>query len=260
LLTFSQISNLTVIFIISVPSPRLLYLPGAPHIHFTTYTREEALKIVVKEPPQIFLGPIEDLDYGEEEAAEDNDWLWSRYIAVVWDSIGKGASRDLKSFTAVCHKLWRPFVQPIVDGTFGTRDFSKLLVSRRTIFQGEDFLTGNKMKQKKTEQGKSVEKRIGLFFCPVWPHSSLTSAANHELPYYTKFILCAAYLASYNPSRQDKIYFMKTTERKKRKRGGAIGGRASKHRKVRTDNPDRKLPAYHISDTKTSFEPFTILA
>src|ERR1700748_363908 len=55
----------------------------------------------------------------------------------------------------------------------------------------------------------------------------------HELPYFTKFILCAAYLASYNPPRQDRIYFMKFSDRKSRKRGGGgVHGRMGKHRKV----------------------------
>jgi hypothetical protein len=30
-----------------------------------------------------------------------------------------------------------------------------------------------------------------------------------ELPYYSKFILIAAYLASYNPARTDKRFFLK---------------------------------------------------
>jgi hypothetical protein len=108
-------------------------------------------------------------------------------------------------------------VQPIVDGTFGTRDFTKLLVSRRSIFQREEFLTGNNAlapKQDLTSTGGAQKSAV------------------HELPYYTKFIICAAYLASYNPPRQDRIYFMKTTERKRRRRGGTGGGRVSKHRKV----------------------------
>lgn len=36
------------------------------------------------------------------------------------------------------------------------------------------------------------------------------SACTHvELPYYSKFILIAAYLASYNPARTDKRFFLK---------------------------------------------------
>jgi origin recognition complex subunit 5 len=95
-------------------------------------------------PQQIFLGPVDpSYDYGDEEAAEDSVLLWGRYCTVVWDSLAKGAARDLESFRAVCHKLWRPFVQPVVDGTYGTRDFSRLIVSRRAIFQNEEVLTGS---------------------------------------------------------------------------------------------------------------------
>ena len=41
-----------------------------------------------------------------------------------------------------------------------------------------------------------------------------------DLPYYTKFLLIASYLASYNPPRFDVRYFAKVAdEKKKRKRG-----------------------------------------
>ena len=54
-----------------------------------------------------------------------------------------------------------------------------------------------------------------------------------DLPYFSKFILCAAYLASYNPARQDPIFFMKSTEKKRRRRGGGgTPGRVAKHRKI----------------------------
>lgn len=59
--------------------------------------------------------------------------------------------------------------------------------------------------------------------------------AVHDLPYYSKFLLCAAYLASYNPQRQDALFFMKANEhgRKKRRGGTAAGSkRPSKTRKI----------------------------
>jgi Origin recognition complex (ORC) subunit 5 C-terminus len=119
-------------------------MTGVPHIHFPPYARSETLKIVSNSPQAIFLTPIDPkLDYSDEEAAEDSIWLWSRYCGVVWDSLAKGAARDLDSFRSVCLKLWRPFVQPIVDNTYGTRDFTRLMVSRRMIFQSEEVLMGD---------------------------------------------------------------------------------------------------------------------
>jgi origin recognition complex subunit 5 len=58
----------------------------------------------------------------------------------VWDALAKGAARDILSFRSVAEKLWRPFVAPIVDGMFGTRDFSRLMVAKRALFQSEDVL------------------------------------------------------------------------------------------------------------------------
>jgi origin recognition complex subunit 5 len=92
-------------------------------------------------PPPIFLTPIDSgIDYTDEEHEEDSAWVWSRFCVAVWDSLGKGAARDLESFRAACHKLWRLFVQPIVDGMFGTRDFSRLLVNRRPLLRSDEAL------------------------------------------------------------------------------------------------------------------------
>ena len=53
--------------------------------------------------------------------------------------------------------------------------------------------------------------------------------AEVELPFYAKFLLIAAYLASYNPPRFDVRYFAKSAEeRKKKKGGGTRKGRVDK--------------------------------
>jgi len=140
-LTINKIPNLTTIFIVSVPSPRLFQRPGVPHIHFPPYSKDEIIQVTAMSASPIFLTPIDpNINYTDEEHDEDSKWLWSRFCAVVWDSLGKGAARDAVSFRDACQKLWRPFVQPVVDGTFGTRDFSRLLVNRRSLFKGEEAI------------------------------------------------------------------------------------------------------------------------
>lgn len=44
------------------------------------------------------------------------------------------------------------------------------------------------------------------------PPSGLSAHTHVELPYYSKFLLIAAYLASYNPARTDKRFFLKVEE------------------------------------------------
>lgn len=115
----------------------------------------------------------------------------------------------------MCDKLWQPFVKSIQDGTFGTRDFARLMVAKRGLFQAEDALIDS-----------VIERRPGDSTKPI----------NHSLrdmPYYSKYVLCASYLASFNPARQDQIYFMKMHEKKRRRKVlGVAAGRQSKHRRI----------------------------
>ncbi|KAI9759400.1 MAG: hypothetical protein M4579_002389 [Chaenotheca gracillima] len=234
----AQIPNLTVVLILTCPRPRFLHGAGIPHVHFAPYSRPQAISILSATPRKIF--EQDDVpqfqsssgEAGEETQDEDDDedsaWVWTRFCGAVWDSLAKGAARDIVSFRSACHRLWRPFVAPIEDGTYGTRDFSKLMVARRAVFQGEDAL---------------VERVVG----PAKPRSAgkagaaVTKAApqtpSHELPYYSKYLLCAAYLASYNPARQDPMFFMKSTAANKKKRKGrvakpSIGANINKRRKI----------------------------
>lgn len=41
------------------------------------------------------------------------------------------------------------------------------------------------------------------------PPVGLSAHAHIELPYYSKFLLIAAYLASFNPARTDRRFFLK---------------------------------------------------
>lgn len=52
---------------------------------------------------------------------------------------------------------------------------------------------------------------VHLTHC-IYVPSGLSAHTHVELPYYSKFLLIAAYLASYNPARTDKRFFLKVEE------------------------------------------------
>ncbi|MCJ1244277.1 hypothetical protein MMC30_001475 [Trapelia coarctata] len=214
------IPNLTIVLIVTAPRPRFLHLAGVPHIYFPPYDRSESLTILSRMPQPIFSTTSTEEDLPEEiflERQEDDAWLWSRFCGAVWESLGKGAARDIMSFASACGRLWEPFVQPIRDGLYGTRDFSKLIVRNRALFQGETAL---------------VERLVPVATADA-PKKTLGNP--HTLPYYTSHLLLAAYLASHNPSRLDSTFFMKAASLKRRKRRtgpAAPKTRPSKHRKI----------------------------
>ncbi|KAK0306642.1 hypothetical protein LTR01_005937 [Friedmanniomyces endolithicus] len=219
------VPGLTTILIVQHPPPRFLHQTGVPYIHFPAYTRAQSVHILSQLPPDIFLDlPTDGTDYDAEVHAEDKAWLWPRYCAAIWDSLAQNAARDLVSFRAICIKLWRPFVAPILAGDFGTRDISRLLVAQRRLFQDEtvlpDSIIASPTLAPPASQGQDKQS---------------TPSSIHELPYYAKYLLLAAYLASFNLAKTDALYFMKSTERKRRKKGGVTarsGGRASQKRQV----------------------------
>lgn len=213
-----QVPNLTTILVVQHPPSRFLHHAGVPHVAFPPYTRNQAIHILSRKPPDIFADAFPaDLDYDDEAHEEDKAWLWPRFCAAVWDSLAQNATRDLAAFREVCRKLWRPFVAPIVTSEFGTRDFSRLLVHQRRLFQNESVL-------------------LDSIVAVPSAKTAVAKATAHELPYYARWLLIAAYLASYNPAKLDALYFMKSTERKRRKKGGGTarsgGGRPSQTRKV----------------------------
>ncbi|CAD6588702.1 MAG: hypothetical protein ASARMPREDX12_003415 [Alectoria sarmentosa] len=149
---------------------------------------------------------------------DDSEWLWARFTAAVWDSLGQPAARSVPKIRDVCARLWPPFIKPIVDGHYGAREFSKLLVKNRSLFQSEDALIDSIIP---TKHSSTIGKPNKQF--------------SYALPYYPTHLLISAYLASHNPSKHDITLFSKTSLSKRRKRGGGTAltsKRDSKHRKI----------------------------
>ncbi|KAF2478625.1 origin recognition complex subunit 5 C-terminus-domain-containing protein [Neohortaea acidophila] len=251
------IPTLQTVLILRHPTPRLLHHPGIPHLHFTPYTRQQTLHILSRNSPAIFptIPPPRDPSYDAELHEEDKSWLWPRFCAAVWDSLGAAAARDLVSFREACLKLWPAFVAPVVAGEFGTRDFSRLLVSQRRLFQDEGVLLHSIL-----DAGAVTTTTNGVAAAVE------RKATTHELPYYAKWLLLAAYLASYNPAKLDATYFMKTSERGKKRRAGRPSQKRTISRRLLAPAAfplDRLFSILHAilpHDLRTSVDVYTLVA
>jgi len=119
----------------------MLHTSGTPHIHFPSYTRSEAIQILSLTPPPIYPAEAElPANYTPAQHAEDANWLWPRFCAAIWDSLAKNTARDVLSFRSLADKLWPDFTASILEGVHHPREFSKILVARRALFQNEDTL------------------------------------------------------------------------------------------------------------------------
>ncbi|KAF2118782.1 origin recognition complex subunit Orc5 [Lophiotrema nucula] len=226
------IPNLSIILITTLAQNLALHKPGVPHLYFPPYPRAAVVEILSLNPPKIFLEPPSlDLypDYTTDVAAEDDAWLWNRFLGAVWESLSKHTGRDLVSFRNTSMRIWRDFVKPVVDGTFGTRDFSRLMVNRKHLFQIDDAVLDRLITSSST-----TTQTNGVISVNSSRAAVKRNTIQHSLPYYTTHLLIAAYLASYNPSRTDTTYFMKHTDKRKNKRKVRTdaGVSKSKHRRI----------------------------
>ena len=197
-LTAMQIPHLTTVFITTAPRPSFLHVSGVPHIHFPSYTKTELLSIIstTKPHPQLPAGATETKD------------LWTRFSSAVYDSLSKHSSRDILSFRAVCLRLWGPFIAPIQDGTYNSAQFSRLLVANRSLFQNESVLIPALISEKPKTHN------------PFQQQEKKHHGVSTQLPYYSRLLLVAAYLASFNAPRTDVVHFLKSATQRRRKKGG----------------------------------------
>ncbi|KAH7370879.1 origin recognition complex subunit 5 C-terminus-domain-containing protein [Rhexocercosporidium sp. MPI-PUGE-AT-0058] len=209
------IPHLTTIFIVTSPRPNFLHLPGVPHVSFPAYTKPELLQILALTTPT-------------PELPKETKEVWSRYCSAVWDSLSKHSGRDILSFRSVCLRLWPRFIKPILDGSLNPSPFSKLLLANRSLFQTDSALIHTIVSDTST--------------LPATQSQYISSTARYtgigaQLPYFSRLLLVAAYLASFNPPKTDVTFFMKAAASKRRKKGGGTAltkGRAgvTKHRKI----------------------------
>ncbi|OWO98683.1 origin recognition complex subunit Orc [Marssonina coronariae] len=206
------IPNLTTIFIVTLPRPNMLHVPGVPYISFPAYAKIELLRIIALTNPSPTL---------PKETKE----TWSRFCSAVWDSLSKHSGRDFLSFRAVCLRLWPRFIKPILDGSLDSTPFTKLLIANRSLFQDDAVLLHNIVSDAPTP---------GSLTTPV---AAKYAGIGAQLPFYSRLLLVAAYLASFNPPKTDATLFMKAAASKRRKKGGGTAltkGRqgVAKHRKI----------------------------
>lgn len=225
---------------------RLFRRPGIPNVHFPLYGRSEAISILSSgfSPSHSWKPVTEDTRNSEKCKVQDKTGLhqlYTQFLKAIYDSLAKYGARDLPVLKDVSSRLWPEFVKPVQDGLLKAKDISRLMIANRTLFQSEhgllgSFDVGNLVVQEAADDADDERGSDGIDEEMHEGHKDLdnlrTVALGLDIPYYSKFTLCAAYLASHNPPRTDHVFFAEWTEKKKRRRNTGRAGRISKNRKV----------------------------
>uniref|UniRef100_A0A336MFB1 CSON000573 protein n=1 Tax=Culicoides sonorensis TaxID=179676 RepID=A0A336MFB1_CULSO len=175
--------NISIVMISQLPFEKFHSKSGdlRPNIlHFPSYTKDEIVQILISDfsKSMKYLKKFEKVD---QRAYED-------YIQIILSVFYK-ACKDLTELKFVCMKHWDVYWQPVIEGTIDQSDSQKLW---RNI-------------------SKSLKNGLSTLYLRTLEESSNVPSKIKvvDLPYYTKGLLVAAFLASYNPLKNDKRLFVK---------------------------------------------------
>uniref|UniRef100_T1JNA4 Origin recognition complex subunit 5 n=1 Tax=Strigamia maritima TaxID=126957 RepID=T1JNA4_STRMM len=159
-------------------------------INFPNYNRDELIEILSLDC---------DMVYPKEFYTS-----YVRSVLAVYEPI----CRDLNELKYLCSSNFKIYCKPVKSGEIDVSQAGKLWM----IFNSQ---------LKKSLQNVYM-REVTSSHCEKWKTQNLVSKQSQiqtqmlELPFYSKFLLIAAYLASYNPTSSDKRFFLKNNGKKKK--------------------------------------------
>ncbi|TPX60910.1 hypothetical protein PhCBS80983_g01469 [Powellomyces hirtus] len=166
-------------------------------VEFPQYTRAEILQIIARDCP-----------------ADEEPGFYVSFAEILYD-VFSNPCRDIKELRHMVTLLFPKYVEPVKNGKATREQTSKLFGHIQTHIK--DALHTLYLREMSSSEWQTQNEP-----------SSAASKANPragsgavDLPYYTKFLVIAAFLASYNPARLDVRFFSKDrSDEVKRRKGG----------------------------------------
>ncbi|XP_053691104.1 origin recognition complex subunit 5 [Sabethes cyaneus] len=143
--------------------------------------------------------------------------------------------RDLKELQLVSFECYQSYCEPVLNGTIASNDVTKLWRHISKTMKLALSTIYMRMGNVNQELGRP-SNTLALEQAPETIEQMQTMkrlAQNLELPFYAKYLLIAAYLASHNAAKEDKRLFMKN-HGKQRKRLQSVMAKAKVSEKMAT--------------------------
>ncbi|GAA5812658.1 hypothetical protein MFLAVUS_006115 [Mucor flavus] len=215
-------SNICVVFISNIVFEKFRVKGGGIEpflIRFPEYSREDTIKILQLDfkPSTLSTGDELDLEF------------YISFLEVIY-SIFCHNCKDINELRYFAALLFPLYIKPIEDGLVDTNEKAKLFKYAQPYFAEATEklylreISSAEWSRETKDLDTAEDATLGSFL------SSKVGRAEFELPFYTRFLLIAAYLASYNPPRFDVRYFAKASEERSKKKGGGTrkGARVDK--------------------------------
>lgn len=159
-------------------------------LHFSQYTFDEMMKVLFLYKPDGY-----------------EDGFYKNYLNLFL-SVFFRCCRDFNELSYMAKINFDKYVEPIKNGKIDKNDVQGLWRNISGVLKANLEVIYLRVSADDSEQRTKLCQEI---------ESTTKLALSFELPFYAKYMLVAAYLASYNPAKEDKRLFVKQGSKKKKK-------------------------------------------
>ncbi|XP_058117421.1 origin recognition complex subunit 5 [Anopheles ziemanni] len=220
--------NISVVLVSSLPFEKYYTRTGLPpliKLFVPEYTRDDIQRILMNDYEKIKLDACDRTNFCDLSPSEQakrsslvektlTKEFYANYVNIFLSTFWK-VCRDVKELQLVANECFVKYYEPVLEGTIDAQDAMKLWRNISKVMRSAL---------------STIYMRMGMVSQQDVP---VRLAQNIELPYYAKYLLIAAYLASHNAAKEDKRLFMKN-HGKQKKRLQTVNARAKVVEKMAT--------------------------
>ncbi|KAK9471822.1 origin recognition complex subunit 5 C-terminus-domain-containing protein [Dipodascopsis tothii] len=201
--------NLTFVLVCTTAEPAFALTSAFPHVLFPPFTREDCLRILegsagaVAATGDALVAQAVAAGASAAAAGARLRALWSSYCQALISTYFALYGPDVLELKALSRRGFPLYVKPLLNGVLdlmAANSLIRLLRINHSLLASEELL-----------------KPSGI--AKVSKAATLTATEHQDLPLYSKYLLCAAYLASFNKPQYDLRLFSKIREIRTRNRG-----------------------------------------
>ncbi|CAG9571148.1 unnamed protein product [Danaus chrysippus] len=222
--------NICTIFVTNLVNENFYFKMGVREpikLYFPNYTKDELFKIIFlnqKSFVNYLLSSSDACIDGQLKEDLENPELFANFLNAFL-SVFYRPCRDLIELQHMARVNFVKYCEPIIKNEIKSTDLTKLWRHIAPILKTSLELLYLRINTSKSVQSPAKENNATLEETTRSYENTLkeellstkTFAQSFELPYYAKYLLIAAYLASYNPPKEDKRLFMKNHGKQKKK-------------------------------------------
>ena len=194
--------NIMLILITSSLQQHEVY--ARPSVYFRSYTADEVCRILGAQGPPLHLE-----QYGVTNHA-DQDMIWERYCKTIYSAFYESVGHDLTMLRIVANQIFEAYMKPVKDNILSAKSHTQLGRAAHELLLSEPWIL---------QEESIVQSSIAV---------AEEKTKIQHLSECARFLILAAFLASYNPGKTDRLFFSRGKGEKTRKRGAKGVARVEK--------------------------------